>query len=131
MSIFSGKPEEIYSDANFLTDVIELRSNCITSILAVGISLSIASLTFLPASKFLIAIIVCTPRKARTLAVSIPMPLDAPEIRPKKKLTDKPIKHHKMDDIILLSYYMVHVMVCETLRIWFGEQQLQMTHVGS
>ncbi len=85
MSRFSGRPKDIYSEANFLTDVIELRSKCITSILAVGISLSIVSLTFLPASKFLTAIITWTPRKARTRAVSTPIPLDAPDIRPKKK----------------------------------------------
>jgi hypothetical protein len=49
-----------------------------TSISALGISLSIASLPFLPASRFRTAITTWTPRSARTRVVSAPMPLDAP-----------------------------------------------------
>ena len=52
-----------------------------TSILAFGISLSICSLTFLPASVFLTAIMTWAPRNARTRVVSTPRPLDAPEIQ--------------------------------------------------
>lgn len=78
--MFRGRPEEIYSLANFLTDAIELRSISITSILALGIFLSMSSLTLFPALTFLTPIITCTPRKARTRAVSIPIPFDAPEI---------------------------------------------------
>ena len=62
-------------------DPIELRSNSMTSILALGISFSICSLTFLPASVFLTAIITWTPRNVRTRVVSTPRPLDAPEFK--------------------------------------------------
>lgn len=79
MRIFKGRPEEMNSSANFLTDARELRSNSITSSLAVGIALSIVSLTFLPLSTFLTAITICTPRKARTRVVSVPIPLVAPK----------------------------------------------------
>lgn len=79
--IFNGRPEELYSDANFLTDAIELRSSSMTSMLAVGISLRIAVLTSLPASVFLTAMMTWTPRKARTRVVSRPRPLDAPGIK--------------------------------------------------
>jgi len=78
MRMFKGRPKDVYSDAKFLTDVIELRSNSMTSISALGISLSIASLPFLPASRFRTAITTWTPRSARTRVVSAPMPLDAP-----------------------------------------------------
>ena len=76
--MFNGKPEELNSDANFLTDSIELRSNSMASTLAVGISLSIASLTSFAAFIFLTPKITWTPRKARMRAVSAPIPLDAP-----------------------------------------------------
>ena len=76
--MFNGRPEELNSDANFRIDAIEQRSNSMTSTLAVGISLSIASLTSCAAFKFLTPIITWTPRKARTRAVSAPIPLDAP-----------------------------------------------------
>lgn len=91
MRRFRGRLEELYSDANFLTDAIELRSNSITSILAPGISFSIASLTLLPLSVFLTAIITCTPRKARTRVVSTPIPLDAPKVCTKRKNRDAQI----------------------------------------
>lgn len=78
--MFSGRPEEINSDTNFLTDAIELRSNNMASTLAVGISLSIASLTSFAAVIFLTPMITWTPRKARTRAVSVPIPLVAPVI---------------------------------------------------
>lgn len=78
--MFNGKPEALKSFANFLTDVIELRSNSMASTLAEGISFTIASLTSLPAAIFLTAIITWTPRNASTLEVSVPIPLDAPKI---------------------------------------------------
>uniref|UniRef100_A0A2P2K9H1 Short-chain dehydrogenase n=1 Tax=Rhizophora mucronata TaxID=61149 RepID=A0A2P2K9H1_RHIMU len=78
MSRFRGMPKEMNSDANFLTEAIELRSNSITSILAEGISLRNASFTSLPALTFLTAMTTWTPRNARTRAVSRPMPLVAP-----------------------------------------------------
>lgn len=77
--ILSGRPEELKSAANFLTDAKELRSNSKTSILAAGISLSIDSLISIQFFTFLTAITTCTPRKARILVVSRPRPLDAPE----------------------------------------------------
>lgn len=76
--MFRGRPEELKSEANFLTDDKELRSNSTASILAVGTFLTIASLTFSPAAIFLTPIITWTPRNARTLVVSDPIPLDAP-----------------------------------------------------
>ena len=78
ISMFKGRPDEQYSVANFLTDARELRSNSITSILALGVSLIILSLTFVPVSVFLTAITTCTPCKASTRAVSAPIPLEAP-----------------------------------------------------
>lgn len=78
--ILSGRPDELKSAANFLTDAIELRSNSITSIFAAGISLSIVSLTSIPVLTFLTAITTWTPRNARIRVVSKPRPLDAPEI---------------------------------------------------
>lgn len=78
MRMLSGRPEEMNSDANFLMESLELMSTSMISILAVGISLSISSLTFVPETTFLTATITCTPRNANTLAVSTPMPLDAP-----------------------------------------------------
>jgi len=57
MRMFNGRAEELNSDANFLTDAIELKSNSITSTLALGISLSISSLTIFPALIFLTPII--------------------------------------------------------------------------
>ena len=77
--MFNGSPEEQNSAPNFLTDAKELRSNSITSTLASGVSLSIVSLTFRPVSIFLTAITTCTPRNARTRAVSDPIPLEAPK----------------------------------------------------
>lgn len=78
MRRFRGSPNELNSDAKFLTDANELRSNSIASIFAVGISLTIASLTSFPEAIFLTPITTWTPRKARTRAVSVPIPLDAP-----------------------------------------------------
>jgi hypothetical protein len=78
MRMLSGRPEELNPAANFLTDAIELRSNSIASIFAVGFPLIIASLTSRPAVIFLTPITTWTPRKARTRAVSVPIPLDAP-----------------------------------------------------
>lgn len=78
IKMFNGRPEDLYSDANFLTDSIELRSNSMASTLAEGFSLSIVSLTSLPAAVFLTPIITWTPRLARTRVVSVPIPLDAP-----------------------------------------------------
>lgn len=49
------------------------------STLAVGISLTIDSLTSFPAAMFLTAMITWTPLNARTRVVSVPIPLDAPE----------------------------------------------------
>lgn len=78
--IFNERPLDLNWDANFFTDSIELRSNSIASTLAAGISLTIASLTSFPAGRFLTPIKTCTPRSARTRAVSVPIPLEAPAI---------------------------------------------------
>jgi len=76
--MFNGRPEDLKSDANLLTESIELRSNSKVSTFAEGISLSIVSLTSLAAIIFLTPIITWTPRKASTRVVSVPIPLDAP-----------------------------------------------------
>lgn len=86
-------------DANSRTEDIEQRSSSITSTLALGISLCISSLTLLPESTFLTAITTWTPRKARTRAVSVPIPLDAPEIRQRNKLKTYPINDKIPTDI--------------------------------
>lgn len=78
--MFKGRPEAIYSLANFRTDASELRSISITVSLPLGIPFSISSLTLVPEATFLTAITTCTPRKARTRVVSVPIPFDAPEI---------------------------------------------------
>lgn len=78
MRRFKGRFNDLYAAANFLTDTIELKSNSMASTFAVGLSFTIASLTSLPATMFLTAMITWTPRRARTRAVSVPMPLEAP-----------------------------------------------------
>ena len=78
--MFRERLEDLKSDANFLTDDSELRSNSMASTLALEISFTIASLTSFPAAMFLMAMITWTPRNARTRVVSVPIPLDAPEI---------------------------------------------------
>nr|GMC80947.1 apolipoprotein N-acyltransferase [Ipomoea batatas]GMC83129.1 apolipoprotein N-acyltransferase [Ipomoea batatas] len=75
---FKGKPEALYSDTNFLIEAMELRSNSMTLTLALGISLTILLATALPLSRLRTAKITCTPRKARTRAVSAPMPHEGP-----------------------------------------------------
>lgn len=90
MRRFKGRPEEMNSAAKFLTDAKELRSNSITSTLALGIFLSIFSLMLLPLSVFLTAIITCTSCKARTRVVSMPIPLVAPK-NTEKDLTNKKV----------------------------------------
>lgn len=82
MSMLSGRLAESKSEANFLTDAMELKSNSITSTLALGFSLMIDSLTFPPATIFLTAMTTWTPRSERTRAVSAPIPVDAPAIQP-------------------------------------------------
>ena len=82
-------PREMNSDANFLTDANELRSNSMTATLAAGTSFTIASFTSLPALVFLTAMITRTPRNARTRAVSAPIPLDAPVIFDEQNMTCK------------------------------------------
>lgn len=77
-STFKGRPNELKFDAKFLIDVIELRSNSIASSFASGTCLMIASLDRLPTPTFLTPIMTWTPRKASTLAVSAPIPLEAP-----------------------------------------------------
>lgn len=54
---FRGRPKELNFDANFLTDVTELRSNSIASTFAFGTSLMIASLVLCPTAMFLTPII--------------------------------------------------------------------------
>lgn len=80
ISIFSGRFKELNFDANFLIDAIELRSNSIASTLASGTCLTISCLTSFPVQRFLTAIMTWTPRNARTLDVSAPIPLEAPTI---------------------------------------------------
>lgn len=77
--MFKGRSFEMYWDAKSLTDACELKSNSITSILAFGIFSQMLALTFWPSSTFLTGITTWTPRKARTRAVSKPIPLDAPK----------------------------------------------------
>lgn len=84
MRRLSGRPEDLKSDAKLFTDAKELRSSSMVSSLADGICFRIASLTSLPADVFLTAITTWTPRSARTRAVSVPRPLEAPEIAPWK-----------------------------------------------
>ncbi|KAL4574815.1 hypothetical protein LXL04_021653 [Taraxacum kok-saghyz] len=76
---FNDWPLELKSEANFLTDAMELRSNSIASTLAVGISFTNASSTCLPAAIFLTPMTTWAPRSAKTRAVSRPIPLDPPQ----------------------------------------------------
>lgn len=73
-----GRLRESSSEANLLTESMELRSSSSTSTLAPGISAWTASLALKPAETLRTAITMRTPRSARTRAVSSPMPLDAP-----------------------------------------------------
>jgi len=77
IKIFNERPYELNFEAKFRIDVIELRSSSMTSTLAVGTSLSIASLTVFAPIISITPIITWTSRKARTRAVSAPRPLDA------------------------------------------------------
>lgn len=81
MSILSGRFIALKSEANFLTEAMEVRSSSSTSICALGISFNISFFTVAPADTFLTAITTWAPRSARTRAVSVPIPLDAPTIR--------------------------------------------------
>lgn len=79
MRMLRGRHMVIYLFAKFLTDSSELTSSSITSMVALGQPINMVSLHFVAASTFLAAIITCTPRKARTRAVSRPMPVVGPE----------------------------------------------------
>ena len=62
-----------------LTDLREARSSLSTSIMASGSESIILPLAALAASIFLAAMTTRAPRRARTLAVSSPIPLAPPE----------------------------------------------------
>lgn len=76
-----GRPMEMYSFANFLTDSSELTSSCITSMVALAQPFIMFSLHFVADSTFLAAIITCTPLKASTRALSRPIPLVGPVMK--------------------------------------------------
>lgn len=78
--MFNGRPEDVNLDAKFLTDLRELRSNSMASILAAGFSFMIPSRTVSPRGMFRIPITTWTPRLASTRVVSNPIPLDAPAV---------------------------------------------------
>jgi len=78
MRMFRGRFRDSNSEANLLTDAMELRSSSSTSILATGILATMDSLTASPAATLRTGMTTCTPRSARTRAVSSPIPLDAP-----------------------------------------------------
>lgn len=70
------------ASANALTDLMEQRSSLRTSTLAEGLVPKIRDLVACAASVFLAAMTTRAPRRARTLAVSSPIPLAPPvEIR--------------------------------------------------
>lgn len=79
MRRLKGRPGDMNSAATCLTDAKERRANSITSTLALEILLIIFSLTFVPVSVFLTAMITCTSCNARTRVVSMPMSLVAPK----------------------------------------------------
>jgi hypothetical protein len=81
MRMLRGKFRESKLEANLLTEAMELRSSSRTSIRATGILATMASLALSPAETLRTAMTTCTPRNARTRAVSSPMPLDAPALR--------------------------------------------------
>ena len=78
MRMLSGSFRESNSEANLLTEAMEMRSSSRTSILAPGILATMASLATSPAETLRTAMTTCTPRSTRTRAVSSPMPLVAP-----------------------------------------------------
>lgn len=80
MRMFNGRSNALKLSAKVLTDDKELRSRAKTSTLAVGTSFIINSFTCSPVDKFLTPITTWMPRSARTLLVSAPIPLEAPEI---------------------------------------------------
>uniref|UniRef100_A0A0A9HKP8 Uncharacterized protein n=1 Tax=Arundo donax TaxID=35708 RepID=A0A0A9HKP8_ARUDO len=73
-----GRLRDSNSEANLLTEAMELRSSSSTSTFAPGILARMASLAASPAETLRTATTTCTPRSARTRSVSNPMPLDAP-----------------------------------------------------
>jgi hypothetical protein len=81
MRMLRGSLRESNSEANLLTEAMELRSSSRTSILASGVLATMASLAMSPAETLRTAMTTRTPRSARTRAVSSPMPLVAPAER--------------------------------------------------
>lgn len=81
MRMLRGKFRESKLEANLLTEAMELRSSSRTSIRATRILATMASLASSPVETLRTAMTTCTPRNARTRAVSSPMPLDAPALR--------------------------------------------------
>lgn len=78
MRMFKGRLEAEKRLAKDATELRELRSISITSILASGFSRSRLSFTSAPPSGVLAGMMTLAPRRARTLAVSFPMPLVPP-----------------------------------------------------
>ena len=80
MRMLRGRLRDWNSEANLLTEDMELRSSSSTSTLAPGIFAAMASWAARPAETLRTAMTTCTPRIARTRSVSSPMPLDAPAL---------------------------------------------------
>jgi hypothetical protein len=74
-----GRFIELNWSAKALTDLRELRSSLRTSTRAVGFFSVMRFLASDAASVFLAAMMTWAPLRAKTLEVSRPMPLDAPE----------------------------------------------------
>lgn len=127
---FKGWPAELNSLTNFLIDSIELRFNSIKSILAFGMDFTIFSLIFLPFPILRIAIITCTPCKARTRVVSTPMPLVAPEINKNERknfvklnlLRWKIILWIELNDMFFVSTNMVRKEGISGMQIFIAKQ---------
>ena len=73
-----GSPVERKVSANDRTDLMEQRSSFRTSTLAEPLDFKILSLEAFPASVFLAAMMTWAPLRAKTLAVSSPIPLAPP-----------------------------------------------------
>jgi hypothetical protein len=77
--MFRGRFIELNWSTKALTDLRELRSSFRTSRRAVGFDSVMHFFASDAASVFLAAMMTWAPLRAKTLAVSRPMPLDAPE----------------------------------------------------
>lgn len=86
IKMLRGRPNERNLSAKALTDLSELRSSFKTSTLAVGVHCRMCRCTSSAAAMFLAAMMTWAPLRAKTLAVSAPIPLAPPGLHVDSKV---------------------------------------------